>query len=36
MIREITCVACPLGCPLTVTIENNEVTDVKGNTCKPS
>ncbi len=34
MIRELTCVACPLGCPLTVTIENNEVTDVKGNTCK--
>ena len=34
MIREITCVSCPLGCPLSVTIENNEVVDVKGNTCK--
>lgn len=34
MIRELTCVACPLGCPITVTIEEDKVTDVKGNTCK--
>lgn len=32
--RELTCIGCPLGCSLTVTIENNEVTDVTGNTCK--
>lgn len=34
MIRELTCVACPLGCPITVTIEADKVTEVKGNTCK--
>lgn len=34
MIKEITCVACPLGCPLSVTIEDEKVIDVKGNTCK--
>lgn len=31
--KELTCIGCPLGCPLTVTIENNEVTSVTGNTC---
>lgn len=31
--RELTCIGCPLGCPLTVTIENGEVTAVAGNTC---
>ena len=30
---ELTCIGCPLGCPLTVTMEGNEVVDVKGNTC---
>ena len=30
---ELTCIGCPLGCPLTVTLEGNEVTDVTGNTC---
>ena len=30
---ELTCIGCPLGCPLTVSLEGNEVTDVKGNTC---
>lgn len=30
---ELTCIGCPLGCPLTVTLEANEVTDVTGNTC---
>ena len=30
---ELTCIGCPLGCPLTVTINGNEVTDVVGNTC---
>ena len=31
--RELICIGCPLGCPLTVTVENNEVTSVAGNTC---
>lgn len=30
---ELTCIGCPLGCPLTVTMEANEVLEVKGNTC---
>lgn len=32
--RELVCVACPLGCQITVTLENGEVTSVTGNTCK--
>lgn len=33
--RELVCVACPLGCPITVTFdENGEVASVTGNTCK--
>ena len=32
-IRELICIHCPLGCPLTVTLEDGVVTDVKGNTC---
>lgn len=31
--RELICINCPLGCPLTVTLENNEVVSVSGNTC---
>lgn len=35
MIKDLICVACPLGCPLQVTLdENGAVTDVTGNTCK--
>ena len=30
---NLTCIGCPLGCPLTVTMEDNEVVEVKGNTC---
>ena len=30
---ELTCIGCPLGCPLTVRMEANEVVDVTGNTC---
>ncbi len=33
-IRELTCIGCPLGCSLKVTLENGEVTEVTGNTCK--
>ena len=32
--RELTCIGCPLGCGLTVTMENGQVTEVTGNTCK--
>ncbi|MBP3782445.1 MAG: DUF1667 domain-containing protein [Butyrivibrio sp.] len=31
--RELTCIGCPMGCLLTVTLGNGEVTEVKGNTC---
>ncbi len=31
--RELTCIGCPMGCPLTVELENGEVTKVTGNTC---
>lgn len=27
--RDLTCIGCPLGCQITVTMENGEVTDVK-------
>lgn len=32
--RELTCIGCPMGCPLTVTMEAGEVIRVTGNTCK--
>lgn len=32
--RELTCIGCPLGCALKVTMENGEVASVTGNTCK--
>ncbi len=31
--RELICIGCPMGCPLTVTMEGGEVVEVKGNTC---
>ena len=33
-VRELICIGCPLGCPVTVTMDNGEVVEVKGNTCK--
>ncbi len=30
---ELTCIGCPLGCDLTVTMEGKEVCTVRGNTC---
>ncbi|MDD6347061.1 MAG: DUF1667 domain-containing protein [Lachnospiraceae bacterium] len=33
MIRELICINCPMGCRMTVTLENGAVTDVTGNTC---
>lgn len=32
--RYLTCIGCPMGCQLTVTMENGEVRSVSGNTCK--
>ena len=31
--RELICIGCPMGCPLTVTLEGGAVTAVQGNTC---
>lgn len=33
-VRELICIGCPLGCPVTVTMDNGDVVEVKGNTCK--
>lgn len=33
MIRNITCISCPVGCPLTVTLEGDQVTKVEGQGC---
>ena len=30
---ELTCIGCPMGCPLTVEMENGAVSKVTGNTC---
>lgn len=32
--RELTCIGCPLGCQLTVTMEGISVLSVEGYTCK--
>lgn len=34
MIKEMTCVACPLGCSITVEYDGTKVLSVTGNTCK--
>ncbi len=34
MTRELTCIGCPMGCTLTVEVENGEAVSVTGNTCK--
>ena len=33
MKRELTCIVCPIGCSLSVDIQDGKVIDVKGNTC---
>lgn len=33
MVRELTCIGCPMGCNLTVTINEDNSIDVSGNTC---
>ncbi|SCW80478.1 CxxC motif-containing protein [Lachnospiraceae bacterium C10] len=32
--RQLTCIGCPMGCQVSVTLEQGEVTEVTGNTCK--
>lgn len=34
MEQNITCISCPVGCRMTVTVEDGAVTSVTGNTCK--
>lgn len=35
MTRNLTCIVCPMGCQLTVELdENKKVLSIKGNTCK--
>ncbi|MBE5803411.1 MAG: DUF1667 domain-containing protein [Clostridiales bacterium] len=34
MEQTITCISCPVGCRMTVTIENGQFISVSGNTCK--
>ncbi len=33
MKRDLTCIVCPLGCSLTVELEENKVVNVVGNSC---
>lgn len=33
-VRNLTCINCPMGCPLTVKMDGFEVISVSGNTCK--
>lgn len=32
--RELICIGCPMGCPLTVETEDGEIINITGNTCK--
>lgn len=32
--RNLICIGCPMGCPLTVELSGGEVRSVTGNTCK--
>lgn len=32
--RELTCIGCPLGCGITVTLDGGKIVDVTGNTCE--
>ena len=34
MEQQITCINCPVGCRMTVTVEDGKVVSVTGNTCK--
>ena len=32
--KELTCINCPMGCRITVTMEGDSIISVTGNTCK--
>ena len=32
--RELICIGCPMGCPLTVELENGEIQTIAGYTCR--
>ena len=32
--RALICIGCPMGCPITVTLDNGEILRVEGNSCK--
>ena len=32
--KELTCIGCPLGCAITVTLDGKDVKDITGFTCK--
>lgn len=34
MKKELTCINCPLGCSVTVTMDGDNIIDITGNTCK--
>lgn len=34
MTRNLTCIVCPCGCDLTVTLEEGKVISVEGNSCR--
>jgi CxxC motif-containing protein len=33
-VRNLTCIGCPMGCPLKVTMKDGKVEKIEGNTCK--
>lgn len=33
-VRELTCIVCPRGCQLKVTLEGDSVLEIKGNACR--
>ena len=34
MKKQFTCINCPLGCQVVVTMDGDEITDILGNNCK--
>ena len=34
MIKELTCINCPLGCTVSVKVEDGEIANITGNSCK--
>lgn len=33
-LKRLTCINCPLGCTVTVTMEDGKIEDIAGNSCK--